>query len=344
MPNQNNLPLIVVDPGHGGWDNGASWEGRLEKDDNLRLGLEVYRLLQEQGIPAIITRDSDVFVTLADRATIANDAGADLFVSLHRNSYPEQTPTANGVENFIYLTAPAETSGKAAQLVLEEVVEVGVQADRGVSRGDYYVLRKTNMPAMLLEMGFIINEIDNQLFDEHLQDYAMAIVRGILRYFGLAVNEDTPGDHHPHLPPLGCPPCPNAEVMQAQLLLGDRFGLGVPLSGHYDALTRQLAVIALQEALNNDLDAQLIADGMLGPETLEAFGKVYPGSRGNVVLALQLLLMLGGYSPGRPDGMYGPDTQEAVQKFQQDMGLVADGIIDADTLISLVGSYGSPPV
>ncbi|MCL2856296.1 MAG: N-acetylmuramoyl-L-alanine amidase [Oscillospiraceae bacterium] len=334
MFNRDNPPLIVVDPGHGGWDNGASWEGRLEKDDNLRLGLEVYKVLGEQGIPAIMTRDSDVFVTLADRATIANNAGADLFVSLHRNSYPEQTPTTNGVENYIYLTAPEETAGKAAQLVLEEVVEVGVQANRGVSRGDYYVLRKTQMPAMLLEMGFIINEIDNQLFDEHLQDYAKAIVRGIMQYFGLAIDEDSPGAHHPYK----CPPCPSASVMQGQLLLGDRFGLGVPLTGYYDNLTRQLAVIALQLALNRDTNAQLIADGMLGAKTLEAFGKVYPGSTGNVVLLLQLLLMFNEHSPGRPDGMYGPDTEEAVRKFQQDRGLAASGAVDADTLISLVGN------
>ena len=185
MLNKEHLPLIVVDPGHGGWDNGASWEGRLEKDDNLRLGMEVYKALAELGIPVIMTRDSDEFVALADRAGIANNAGADLFVSLHRNSYPEQTPTAHGVENYIYLTAPEETTGKAAQLVLEKIVEVGVQSDRGVSRGDYYVLRKTQMPAMLLEMGFIINEIDNQLFDEHLHDYAKAIAEGIMLYFGL---------------------------------------------------------------------------------------------------------------------------------------------------------------
>ena len=181
--------LVVVDPGHGGWDNGASWEGRLEKDDNLKLGLHVRDKLIAQGVPVLMTRDSDVYVTLADRASMANEAGADLFVSLHRNSYPEQIPTAIGVENYIYLTAPEEPTGRAAQLVLDSVVQVGVQADRGVSRGDYYVLRRTQMPAMLLEMGFINNDIDNQLFDEHLVDYAGAIVRGIMQYFGLPFAE-----------------------------------------------------------------------------------------------------------------------------------------------------------
>ena len=77
--NSNNL-LIVVDAGHGGWDNGASWNGRLEKDDNLRLALEVQRQLLAQGVPVLMTRDTDVFVPLADRVQMANDANASLFI------------------------------------------------------------------------------------------------------------------------------------------------------------------------------------------------------------------------------------------------------------------------
>ena len=207
MVNSDEL-LIVIDAGHGGWDNGASWEGRLEKDDNLRLALEVEKELRRNNIPVLMTRDSDVYVSLTDRVNMANEAGADLFVSLHRNSYIEHTPTTNGVENYIYLTAPAETTGLAAQLVLDSVVRVGVQSNRGVSRGNYYVLRRTVMPAMLLEMGFIIDERDNMLFDKHMEEYAAAIVRGIMRYFNLEYTQ-SPNCLPPELPecPL-CPPCP----------------------------------------------------------------------------------------------------------------------------------------
>jgi len=329
MINKDEL-LIVVDPGHGGWDNGASWEGRLEKDDNLRLGLQVRDQLLAQNIPVLMTRDSDVYVTLADRASMANEAGADLFVSLHRNSYPEQTPSAMGVENFIYLTAPEDTTGKAAQLVLDSVVDVGVQANRGVSRGDYYVLRRTQMPAMLLEMGFIINEIDNQLFDEHLTDYAKAIVKGIMQYFELS---DPPGEAPQKCPP--CPECPNPEVMRAQLLLGNHFGLNVPLTGFYGEDSRWATVIALQKAINNDLDATLKVDGELGPPTLEAFGRKFPGHRGNVVFVIQLALMLNGHHIGDPDGIFGWGTQAAVRRFQEENNLVADGVVDGNTLLRL---------
>jgi N-acetylmuramoyl-L-alanine amidase len=191
MEQRDNL-LIAVDAGHGGWDNGASRGGRLEKDDNLALALLVRDELNGQCVNVLMTRDSDVFVELKDRADLANAANADLFISLHRNSYIEQTPTSKGVENWIYLTAPEATSGNAARLVLDEVVRAGVQTNRGVQRGNYYVLRKTKMPAMLLESGYIINDEDNRLYDQRLREYAKAIAKGALKYFNVPYREDAP--------------------------------------------------------------------------------------------------------------------------------------------------------
>ena len=321
MMNRKEL-LIVIDPGHGGWDNGASWEGRLEKDDNLRLGLAVGDQLAFMGIPVLMTRDTDVFVTLADRATMANEAGADLFVSLHRNSYPEQTPSAMGVENFIYLTAPKYPTEAAARSVLDRVVSAGVQADRGVSRGDYYVLRKTTMPAMLLEMGFINNDEDNRLFDEKLTDYAIAIAEGIAAHFGVL---DNPG-------------CPNALVMQAQLLLNTGFGTDIPLSGVHSANDLPNVIVALQTALNADFDAKLKVDGLLGPKTLAALEKLPGKGRGAIIYWLQLALMLSGHSPGKPDGVFGPHTQAAVAAFQTESGLPPSGLPDAQTALKLLGN------
>ena len=183
METTNRL-LVVIDAGHGGYDNGAAFEGRLEKDDNLRLALAVRQHLEAMGIPTLMTREDDTFIPLPDRANMANQAGARLFLSLHRNSYTEHTPSAHGVENIVYLTAPVATE-EMARLVLDEVVRVGVQADRGVTRGDYYVLRRTQMPAMLLEMGFIIDPEDNRLFDEKMEEYAAAIARGVVRALGM---------------------------------------------------------------------------------------------------------------------------------------------------------------
>ena len=329
--------LITVDAGHGGWDNGASFNGRLEKDDNLRLALAVEKQLEAQGLGVLMTRSVDEYVTLQDRAAMANQAGADLFVSLHRNSYIEQTPLTNGVENFIYLTAPEETSGRAAALVLDAVVNVGVQSNRGVSRGDYYVLRRTNMPAMLLEMGYIINEIDNHLFDEHLEEYAAAIAKGIMQYFGLEY-QNLPGITPQ--PPAPLPPSPEGPpsgiISGAQHALNERFGLDMPVSGRYDATTREAATRALQMSLNSDFGAGLVVDGVLGPRTLAAFPTVRQGQRGNVVFVIQALLALGGYDPGPLDGIYGPATATAVQLFQRDHYQQPDGITGPLTVLCLL--------
>jgi N-acetylmuramoyl-L-alanine amidase len=175
------MSTIVLDAGHGGSDPGAVSGARLEKDDNLNLALAVQRRLEAGGQRVVMTRDRDVFVPLAERSAISDRNHADMFVSIHRNA--ATSPAANGVENFVYRNpTPRETQN--AQTVLDEVVRAGVQSDRGVKRGDFAVLRNTRAPAMLLEMGFITNARDNQLFDQNFNAYADAITRGILRALG----------------------------------------------------------------------------------------------------------------------------------------------------------------
>jgi len=176
------MRLIVLDAGHGGSDPGAVQDGRLEKDDNLNLALAVRGKLEALGQKVIMTRSEDVFLPLTERSAISNRYPTDLFVSIHRNA--ADSPVANGVENFVYIDpTPRET--QAAEIVLDEVVQVGVQSNRGVKQGNFAVLRNTRAPAMLLEMGFITNERDNQLFDLHFNAYAEAIARGIVRALGL---------------------------------------------------------------------------------------------------------------------------------------------------------------
>ncbi len=312
--------LIVVDAGHGGWDNGASYEGRQEKDDNLRLAKAVDCALRAQGMRVLMTRDSDVFLELAERAAIANEADADLFISLHRNSFPVQNENTNGVENFIYLTAPVETSGRAAQLVLSAVADTGVQRMVGVSRGNYAVLRRTLMPAMLLEMGFINNHEDNRLFDEKADAYAKAVAKGVTDYFGLRWNER---------PPTACPPViipEENDIYEMQQLLAGRYGFDLTPNGVYDAPTHKAAILALQIELNGAFGANLAVNGQWNPQTVAAIRQFGEGSRGGLVALLQALLILNGYEPGEVDGDYGPKTEAALRFFQRDHYLASDGI------------------
>lgn len=167
---------IIVDAGHGGYDNGASFNGRLEKEDNLRLALQVGKDLADMGYEVYYTRDSDVYQSPSTKAAIANESGADFFVSLHRNS--SATPNQyHGVQTLVY-----DDSGIKAEMarnVNEELVDLGFN-DLGISvRPNLTVLRRTNMPAILVEAGFINSDIDNQLFDKRFNEIAMGIAEGI---------------------------------------------------------------------------------------------------------------------------------------------------------------------
>lgn len=183
------MKTIVLDPGHGGIDPGAVNGVRRESMDALHLAQSVERLLTAQGQNAVMTRTYDENVTLVQRTNKANSLNADLFVSLHRNSFTNAT--ANGVEVWIYTTAGAVDEA-AAGAVLEEISAVGVQSNRGIKKGNYHVLRETNMTSMLVELGFISNAQDNDLFDAKLEAYAEAIAKGICEALGEPYKENNP--------------------------------------------------------------------------------------------------------------------------------------------------------
>ena len=164
-------------PAHGGSDPGAVYNGRQEKDDALRLTLAVGEILQNHGIDVEYTRTTDVFETPIQKAMEANQAGVDLFLSIHRNSFPTDNEVS-GVETLVY-----DLSGlkyQMAQDINDQLEAVGF-VNLGVKeRPNLAVLRRTNMPALLVEAGFINSDVDNQLFDENFQDIAQAIAAGVL--------------------------------------------------------------------------------------------------------------------------------------------------------------------
>lgn len=333
---QNNPILIVVDPGHGGYDNGAVYNDRLEKDDNLRLGLAVRDALENQGVKVIMTRDTDMVLPLSERVKIANQNNADLLVSLHRNSYPEHTADTNGVGNYIYLTAPEATSGKAAQLVLDAIADVGVQNSRGVRQSNYYVVRRARMPAMMLEMGYIIDNIDNQLFDKHLMAYAEAIAKGVMGYFELPYISDAnqpyaastvSKNNLPPMEPISNSDCPPSEEILPSVVTLPPSDITPHKENpaHFDAaippekqkplvaaspskkpmplidtlpLGRTDMIIVAQQAMNASFGAKLDTDGVYGPKT-----------KRSVVSILQQLLNDIRKVSLKVDGVYGSKTK-----------------------------------
>lgn len=168
---------IALDAGHGGSDPGAVYKGRQEKDDTLDLTLAVGNILKKNGIDVYYTRTTDEYETPFKKATDANNSGADLFVSIHRNS-SENPNQYSGVETLVY----SDTGLKAevARNINNQLEDAGFKNLGVDERKNLVVLKRTKMPAVLVEVGFINNDKDNYLFDEEFDSIAQAIADGIL--------------------------------------------------------------------------------------------------------------------------------------------------------------------
>ncbi len=190
---------IVIDAGHGGADPGAVYDGRQEKDDTLELALAVGKILQQGGIDVIYTRTTDIYQTPFEKAQIANRAGADYFISIHRNSSPEPNQY-QGVETLVYDKSGIKlTMAETINSALEELGfhNLGVKARPGL-----VVLRRTKMPALLIEVGFLNTESDNTLFDEQQDEIARAIANAVLGTLDLETVESESS-------PVGTPDSPS---------------------------------------------------------------------------------------------------------------------------------------
>ena len=168
---------IMLDAGHGGQDPGAVYKGRQEKDDNLKLALAVGKILEDNGINVSYTRTTDVYQTPFEKAQLANQAGVDYFISFHRNSSSKDNQY-NGVEVLVY-----DKSGikyQMAENIVGALGELGFREIGVKERPGLVVLRRTKMPALLIETGFINSDEDNKLFDEKFDQIARSIAEAIL--------------------------------------------------------------------------------------------------------------------------------------------------------------------
>ncbi len=179
--------LIVIDPGHGGSDPGATHGGVYEKDLNLDIAKRLNALLKSKNIKTYMTREEDIFVGLYERAYIANDMKATLFVSIHNNAYYAKY---KGTEILYYpqVTSSSGFNGKRfAQIAQEDLVNALGTQDRGiVERPKLVVLKATKMPAILAEIAFMTNSGDlaNLKSEEFRQKAAQALCDSIIKALG----------------------------------------------------------------------------------------------------------------------------------------------------------------
>jgi len=183
------LPITVcVDPGHGGMDGGAVAGDQKESDLNLAIGLYLRDYLEQAGLTVVMTREDDTFVGgawqagLRERARISNDSDAVLFVSVHANSYSNES--VRGITTLRNKNRYPE-SDLLASLVQEETVTATGGVDRGVTDdGGLVVLNHTNVPACLIEVGFITNPEEYELLtqEQYRRVVAYGIANGVIRF------------------------------------------------------------------------------------------------------------------------------------------------------------------
>ncbi len=178
---------IILDVGHGGTDLGARAKSPYceEKKLCLQTARLVKKHLNQLGYHVVMTRESDAYVSLARRVEIATQAGGDLFVSVHYNS--TRNPIAKGIEVFFDSKEDkvrAKSSKKLADAVLGRVLRRTEAVSRGVKKGNFYVIRETSMPAILVEGGFISNpdERGRLRTREYQEKIALGIADGVDRF------------------------------------------------------------------------------------------------------------------------------------------------------------------
>ena len=172
--------FIILDPGHGGSDPGAMRNSVQEKQMTIDIAKRIERKLKEQGATVFMTRYDDTFVSLNDRVVVTNEKKPDLFVSVHINA--SEKDEINGIETHYW----KDDSLDFAKAVHKSIISKIDANNRGVIKSKFYVIRHTNVPAILLELGFISNtkEREEMLSDERQEKSAEAVCEGIINYFG----------------------------------------------------------------------------------------------------------------------------------------------------------------
>ena len=183
--NINKKYTIMIDPGHGGNDKGtiANDKTTFEKDITLKIGaLVAQKLTKQKDVQAIISRNEDKYISLADRAKLANEQNVDLFVSIHLNGQTGGSD-ATGLETY-YTKGKDDGSYELAKQIQETITSYVDVRDRGVKTEKFQVLVESKMPAVLIECGFLTNDKEaKKLKDKSYQEnLAEGIAQGILTY------------------------------------------------------------------------------------------------------------------------------------------------------------------
>lgn len=299
------MAKIMIDAGHGGHDPGAIGSRSKEKDNVLKVSKKLKTLLEKHGHTVELTRYTDIFLNLSERARMANKWGADYFISLHNNSAVNRNAT--GFETFIYNGKVSEKTVNFQKFVHDEIAKhIGIR-DRGKKRANFAVLRETKMPAVLIEYAFISNIEDETILIEKADELAKWTCNGIIKAIGgKAKKEEKTEQAQTH----------SKENKQKTAEKRQMPKVSIKVDGKWGKETTR----ALQTYFGTTVDG-IISDQLRNHVTTALYGKTVEfgnGRKGSLVIrALQR--HLGGLVV---DGLLGPKT---IFRLQQYLGTPLDG-------------------
>lgn len=288
---------VVIDAGHGGHDGGATANGLKEKDLTLDIAKRIQSKLKGSELKVIMTRSTDKYLTLSERANIANRNKADLFVSVHINS-----GGGTGFESFIYSGNVSANTQKLQETIHRNIMDQMDVADRGEKRANFAVVRQTSMPAVLTENLFIDTKADAAKLKDskQLDKIAQGHADGIIEYLGIK-GKQTASKSKKKKP--AAKPKPQS-TPKANLTVDSKWG---------KKLTR-----SLQNALGTPVDG-IISGQLRNSVTNSLYGGVrYGGTGSPMVEALQRRI------GEKADGLLGPGTVRGLQRY---LGTPVDGVL-----------------
>ena len=179
--------VIILDPGHGGYDSGASAAGVLEKTINLQVSLKFADLLERNGATVYLTRSTDEFISLDGRVEFSNSIKPDAFISIHVNSAGSSSNAAQGIETYFNSVdgIMPEESERLATYLQNEVIKATGAVTRGIKDESFRVIRGNAAPAVLVEIGFITNngERADLTSDDYQNKLSNGLLNGLLKFF-----------------------------------------------------------------------------------------------------------------------------------------------------------------
>lgn len=349
---------IAIDAGHGLHTSGKRCLASIDPNQtrewslNSRVAAYVCDYLAAAGVNTMrvddVTGETDV--ALASRVSAANSAKVDYYVSIHHNA-GIGGGSGGGPVVFVYSGQHSAQSDELQANVYDGIIDqCGKFGNRAtpLASSNLYVLRKSNMPAVLVECGFMDSTIDTPLIltDDFARKCAEGIARGICVTAGIAYN----GGGVTGTEPAPSAPAQSAETAaepdtdardsypaQFQAWLNEGYGAGLDVDGIWGSKTKSGAIRALQTELNNQFGAGLSVDGLWGPKTKAACVNVRQGARGNLTRIIQGTLYCLGYNPQGFDGIFGSGCAAAVRAFQTARSLSSDGIVGRNTWAALLG-------